>query len=136
LNSANIAARTAFCQSAFDAMCPGIRTVRNVLAHQENYVLGRVNAQGSGGEVTQYLDWSIVVTLAPGEKMVFLIGGLRVDVLASAKAARKLADGVIASLGGPLTVSEVSACIRAVRTSELHFAMVRKLGPVRVRRGT
>jgi hypothetical protein len=30
-------------------------------------------------------------------------------VLASAKAARELADGVIAALGGPLTVSEVSA---------------------------
>ena len=52
------------------------------------------------GEVTQDLEWSIVVTLAPGEEMVFLVGGLRVDVLASAKAARALADGVIAALGG------------------------------------
>jgi len=90
-------------------MCPGIRTVRNVFAQQENFVLGGGNAQGSGGAVTRDLDWSIVVTLAPGEEMVFPIGGLRVDVLASAKAARELADGVLAALGGPLTVREVSA---------------------------
>ena len=37
------------------------------------------------------------------------------------------AEFLKAALGGPLTVSEVSAWYQAVRMSELHFAMAHKL---------
>jgi hypothetical protein len=61
-----------------------------LFAHPEDYAVGRGKAQGTG-VVTQELDWS--VNVGAGD-LVFVVGGVRIDVMAAAAAALAIAQHI------------------------------------------
>jgi hypothetical protein len=75
---------------AFDRAVPNVVTGRDLFAHPEDYAVGRGKAQGTG-VVTQELDWS--VNVGAGD-LVFVVGGVRIDVMAAAAAALAIAQHI------------------------------------------
>jgi hypothetical protein len=84
---------------AFDEAVPSAVTLRDVFAHPEDYVVGMGRKQGENGSVQEMLDTSHAMD--DHGLLILAIGGGRVDAAAGLQAARNLAAGLTAELGGP-----------------------------------